>query len=151
MTSEVETVEVTPKKVWSIGQIGALTFLGGPFAGTFLLSKNYRVFENPSAAKKILQLGALYTTLFFIIIALLPEALLEKLPNYSLPVVYIVILLQYAKKHQKALITEHLKVGKKHSCWKVFGLTFVFLPLTLIWGFGLTYIIFWIKDLIFGS
>jgi len=148
MTSDVEPA---PKKVWSVGQIGALTLFGGPFAGTFLLSKNYRVFENPSAAKKILQLGAVSTALLFILFGLLPEALLEKLPNYSIPVAYIVIMIQYAKKHQKALIVEHLKTGEKHSHWKAFGFCLAFMPLAFAWGMGVVFLVTSIKDLIFGS
>lgn len=148
MTSEVETA---PKKVWSIGQIGALTLFGGPFAGTFLLRKNYQIFDNEAAGKKILKLGILFTSLIFLLIGLLPDALLEKLPSYTIPAVYMVIMLQYAKKHQKDLIVDHLKTGQKQSHWKALGLCLAFMPLVFIWGMGIVFVITSLKDLLLGG
>ena len=148
MTNQLETAQ---KKVWSVGQIGTLTLFGGFFAGTFLLSKNYQVFENQAAAKKILKLGAFFTSLIFLLLGVLPAAFLDKLPNYCIPVTYMVFTLQYAKKHQKELIVEHLKTGPKHSHWKALGLCFVFTPLVFLWGMGIMFVASSIKDLFLRS
>ncbi|MCB1076173.1 MAG: hypothetical protein KDK59_11700, partial [Simkania sp.] len=109
MTHEVETVEIPPKKVWTVGQIGAMAFWGGPFAGAFLMSKNYKVFDNPAAAKKTLIWGALFTTLLFLIIGLIPEVALEKIPRVVIPVAYMLVMIEIAKKNQKQAIQDHCK------------------------------------------
>lgn len=135
MTNEIETIEISPKKVWTVGQIGAMAFWGGPFAGAFLMSKNYKVFENQSAAKKTLLWGALFTTLLFLVIGFIPETALEKIPRVVIPVSYMLVMMEIARKSQKSLIEKHCKVGKRQSHWKVFGLIFPFMALALAWGY----------------
>ncbi len=68
-------------------------------------------------------------------IGLIPESSIEKIPRVVIPVSYMVVMMEIARKTQKPLIEDHRKTGKRQSHWKVFGLIFPFMALALAWGY----------------
>ncbi len=108
------------KKIYSTGQIWGSSFIFGPLAGIYLLSKNFETFKDKEKAKQTLVIG-LGITIAFVIILLLVE-----LPKTGavFPIVYTAIIAYCADKNQKEKIKQHLDSGgKKYSNWRVLGIS----------------------------
>jgi hypothetical protein len=117
-------VEHDKIKIYTIGWIIFSTCIGGPLAGCYLISENFKNFGNKDLARKILIIGIISTILLFGSIAyLIVENIMVEFPNSLIPVIYTTIIYVYLKIYQEKSIVKHIeKGGLKYSGWKSTGI-----------------------------
>lgn len=118
-------------KIFTNKMITAATFLGGPLAAGFLISKNYRVFGKDNAARNSLLIGIISTIILFVGIFSIPDYIIEKIPNAIIPGLYTLLTAGLVKWLQGEDIKNFLSnEGEKASNWTAAG--FGFLGLAII-------------------
>jgi len=128
-------------KFYSQKAIGIATFIGGPLAAGYLIRENYLSLEKPNEAKKSLIIGIISTILLFTVIFMIPESIIDKVPNQILPAVYTGIIYLIVEKIHGTILNQHKKNGNEfYSGWKAAGIGFVSLMILLIGIFGCVYI-----------
>ncbi|MFT7158343.1 MAG: hypothetical protein ACI8Q1_003374 [Parvicella sp.] len=75
-------------RFYSQTAIGMATFIGGPIAAGYLIRENYLSLDQPDKGKKSLIIGIISTVLLFTGIFIIPESIMDKVPNQILPAVY---------------------------------------------------------------
>ncbi len=108
------------RKIYTTRQMWVSSFIFGPIAGIYLLSKNFETFKDNENAKRTLIIGLGIVTILIII------ALLIEIPKTGMiiPIIYTVLIKQYANACQKEKIKQHLDSGgKKYSNWRVLGIS----------------------------
>jgi len=78
-------------------------------AGTYLISTNFKVFDEPERAFRTMAVGTVFTIILFVGIFTIPGS--DKLPNYLLPVIYTWIAYYLAQRYQASSISGHLGSG----------------------------------------
>jgi uncharacterized membrane protein len=110
------------QKIFTNKAISVATFFGGPIAAGFLISKNYKVFGNENAARNSIFLGILSTILLFAGIFLIPEQIIDKIPQFAIPGVYTAIITGLVEILQGQKIKDFLSEnGQKASNWQTAG------------------------------
>lgn len=109
--------------VWSAPQTFIATFLGGPLAGCYLISGNYKAMNNPLFAKRALWGGVIGTAALFlarlILEAFFPN-LFEQIPPSVIAATACIVVLSHADIYQKKPIKELRKAGSsRHSYFKL--------------------------------
>lgn len=128
------------QRLYSPTQVGAGSFLGGPFAVVYLLWANFSTLKEESRARATLVYGVLFNIVVLAVLPFLPE----KFPNLLIPIIYMVIARMIAEKMQmsKTAIAASPDYDFE-SGWKVVGLSVLFLGLffavALVWLLGLDY------------
>jgi hypothetical protein len=138
-TLSAQNTEPAPLyKLYTLWQVVAATFLGGPIAGTWLLGANYASLGQPENRKKALLYGSIATVILLILVLfILPEGT----PNSLIPVVSCVLMMSIAKSQQESLVNAHLaRGGAKGSGWYVVGIGLVGLVITVAIGFVLVFL-----------
>lgn len=129
------------KKVYSEGWIWFASYFGGPFAGCYLMSRNFEAFGNIQYAEKSFRIGIISTLLFFFAFSFIPKDIVDILPEFTIPLIYTSIIAGFVQKYQTKDLNEHIKNGgKKYSGWKVFGISIISTILTLAY-FAFVFII----------
>lgn len=73
---------------------------------------------------------ALGLTLLFII--LLPEKISDKIPNFTFPLIYMLIATQVTKKHQEIQVNAYMEAGGSvFSWWRALGISVLGAIITL--------------------
>lgn len=97
----------------------ASAFIGGPFAGFYLLRSNYKNLGEPRLAKKSLIQGIFFSFLLFTSLLILPQKITAIIPKSIFPLLYSMFLGMYADAKQGNEIKNHIKNGgKKYPGWK---------------------------------
>ena len=125
-------------KFYSQKSIGIATFLGGPIAAGYLLRENYLALNKPDEAKKAFVYGLLSTVFVFGIIFIMPERIIDKVPNQIIPIIYTAIIYYIVEKTQGETLKLHKEFGNEfYSGWNAARVGFVSLLLiiTIIIGF----------------
>ena len=126
------------KKIYTKGWILFGTYLGGPLAGGYYVSKNFETFGQQNYADKALKIGIVATIAFFGLFAFIPPSITSKVPNFIIPICYLAILSNYLGKYQDKMLETHLKNGgEKYSGWKVFCIAVACLVISLAFFFTL--------------
>lgn len=113
-------------KIFTNKAISVATFFGGPIAAGFLISKNYKVFGNENAARNSVFIGLLSTILLFAGIFMIPEHIIDKIPQALMPGIYTLIIAGLVEKLQGQKIKEFLaENGQKASNWQAAGYGFL--------------------------
>lgn len=121
-----DTMESHSDKIFSKRAILGATFLGGPLVAGFLISKNFIVFGDEDAARKSLFLGIISTLLLFLIFLILPENIIDKIPQPVIPIIYTVIIGFLIDELQGDKIEEYMALkGQKASGWLAAGYGFI--------------------------
>ena len=110
--------------------IVAATFLGGPLAGGYLISRNFRILGNDDASEHSLLIAIIAAVLIFgNLVVLLPE----NFPLIAIPIVSAAIVFYLVRSYQAQQIKEHLKKGdqKASPLWKAVGVGLIALVLSL--------------------
>lgn len=114
------------KKVYSSFGITLGVFLGGPLAGAYFIAKNYDQFGAHEASKTAIRIGLIITLAVFASLLLLPENIIQGIPNFILPVIFVVASRYLVDKYQKDQLEEFINSGgSKESNWKVVGISLV--------------------------
>ncbi len=118
------------------------TYLGGPIAGFYLMSANFKNLHNTKSAKKTLYIGIVSSIVLFTGVLFVPGVIIDAVPHFLIPLIYTVVITVYAQGIHGEIIKEHLnKGGEIYSGWKVFGMGISFLAVSLIYVFILVMII----------
>ncbi|MFA7615933.1 MAG: MFS transporter [Weeksellaceae bacterium] len=135
-------------KFYSKMAIYTTTFLAGPLAFGYMMWKNFKELGEKRKANLTLILVSVFTVLLFVLIFNLPDNIVERTPNYLLPVLMGAVALGLSEKYFGEILKEHKERGNAfYSVWNSIGVGFVSaLPFLLM---GLFYFIS--GDLIFGS
>jgi hypothetical protein len=132
---------VEKTKLYSTNQVGAASFVGGPFGVVYVLWRNFEALGRSSSATQALVLGGLFVAVVFAVLPLLPE----KFPNYVIPLAYSLTARVLAEKYQmsKQAIADSEQY-EFHSNWHVFGISVAFLiafmAIAVLWVFGLDHL-----------
>ncbi len=76
------------KKLFTQKGISIATFLGGPLAAGYLVRQNFRALGKETEALISIILGILLTAATFIPLFMLPEDIVDKIPNQLIPAIY---------------------------------------------------------------
>ncbi|MDR6760145.1 hypothetical protein J2Y38_000324 [Flavobacterium sp. 2755] len=107
--------EIPDQKIYSQKAIRVGTFLGGPLVAGYLLSQNFKTFNDFEKVKRTWIITLIGTVLIFGFIFLIPENVL--VPNFIFPLIYMSIVAYFTKQYQEEKINEHLKNGGEEFGW----------------------------------
>lgn len=120
-------------KFYSQKSIGIATFIGGPLAAGYLIRENYLSLGKPDEGKKSLIIGIISTILLFSGIFMIPESIIEKVPNQILPAIYTGIIYLIVEKIHGSILNQHKENENEfYSGWKAAGIGFISLVILLI-------------------
>lgn len=118
------TIVLKEKKLCTIGGIELAAILGGPLGAFYLISKNFDALENNAQVKKNLFYGFIFTILIIGSVFLFSDNILNKIPPFMFPIIYVSIIGVYARRIQGNDIKEGLLAGiKKYSILKIIGIS----------------------------
>lgn len=117
------------QRTYTVGQIGVCSFLGGPIAGGWMLSKNYAAFGDEDQSRAALMYTGLGVIALCAIIPFIPESF----PSSAFPIGYCALLSAIAHKDK-----EKIETYTRKSHWKAFGIS-VAAFVILITLFGITF------------
>ena len=124
MTSEV--------KVYSKNAILIMTFICGPLAGAYMMTKNFELFGDTLVARRAK--GLILAAAILIAVYLVFPFEFPKGIERVLPLVYTLIIYQCTVKWQGANLRRHFENGgMKHSVWRVLLVSIVALLITLLY------------------
>lgn len=95
----------TERAVW------ITSFFGGPLAAGYLIYENYRNLDNSRNAKISLIIGILASIVVFGGVFLIPEKIIDKIPNQIIPIIYTVIIYFIVKKIFGKELKDHKENG----------------------------------------
>ena len=121
------------KGIYTKGNIIASAFIGGTLAPAYLMSQNFRMLRNDDAAKKSMLIGIIATVVVFGGLAVLPEEVVETIPNMAIPIITMAVAGYAVKSYQEKQIEEYLKKGgEAASTWKALLVAFGFFFLEVL-------------------
>lgn len=127
-------------QLYSEKQISIATFIGGPIAAGILLRKNYLNLERPKAAFNALFLGIFATIIIYIGLFILPDNIVDKMPNVLIPLIYTGIISIIVNKSMGIQILNHRKNGMIFfSYWNSFGVAIIALVINVAFIFSIVY------------
>lgn len=85
--------------LYSQKAIGIATFTGGPIAVGYLIHVNYLALDKPDEGKKALLISIIATIALLGVIFLVPENIIEKIPNQLLTLMYLGIIYMIVEKN----------------------------------------------------
>ncbi len=129
------------KKLFSQRSIAIATFFGGPAAAGYLVKKNYESYNQDDKGKKALIIGIISTLLIFAGIFLMPENIIDKIPNALIPAIYTGIIYLIVEKIQGQWLKEHQESGGDfYSGWKATGIGAIFMVILFVLIMGIAFI-----------
>ncbi|WP_417875706.1 hypothetical protein [Winogradskyella sediminis] len=121
MTESINTTK--DLKFYSQKSIGISTFIGGPMAAGYLIKENYKALNENDKGKTALIISILATIAIFGTLFLIPETIIDKIPNMLIPAVYTgIIYLIVNKIHGTILDTHEAHNNAFYSGWKAAGI-----------------------------
>jgi len=128
-------------KFYSQKAIGIATFIGGPLAAGYLIRENFNTISKPDEGKKSLIIGIISTILLFGGIFIIPENIMDKIPNQLLPLIYTGLVYLIVEHYQGKLLNTHKDNNNEfYSGWKASGIGFISLIIILIGVFGFAFL-----------
>lgn len=117
------------------------TVFGGPLAGGYLLSHNFKTFSKIDESKKTLAFSIGITLLIVPLFFYLPEYVSVKLPEQLFHLLWAGVIYFVVKKYQKESISSHLaRSGRKGSGLVVFYVSLLSTFITLAYGIAFAYL-----------
>ena len=130
------------KKFYTIGWIAFGSYLGGPLAGAYMLSKNFENFGEVDDAENTMRIGIITTLLLFGLLPFIPTSIMIHIPKHLIPVVYTAAIYAFTKRHQEKDIQAHLKnSGAKHSGWDAFWVSLVSFVISFAYALILMFVL----------
>ena len=110
-------------KLYTINAITAATFLGGPLAAGILVRRNYLNIGMESEGQKAIVFGIVATFLLFFGIFMIPDPIIDKIPNIVIPAIYTIAITFIVHKLQGPLLAKHKEDGNEfYSQWRAVGI-----------------------------
>ena len=120
-------------KLYSSNNIVGATFFGGPLAAGYLLSKNFKKLGDRDAARTSLLIAIGVTVLLFGGLFVIPEQIVDRIPNLLIPFALAGIAGYLVRNFQQQQIEQHIKEGGQTASWlNALGVSMVSLLLTLV-------------------
>ena len=107
--------QVTTGRFYSPRQIGVASLLGSPLAAAWFISRDYSVLADERREIRYLWFG-LAATIFVLAVAL---ALPQKTPNVLWPLIYSMVIEQWAKSQFDGPYKRHIGDGGSQGSWWV--------------------------------
>jgi hypothetical protein len=114
MEEILDTQPITGK-VYTVTQITIATFLGGPLGGGYMISENYKLFNQSTKATQAIIYSVAALFILFAIGYLIPDD--SSFPPSILPVIYAIAIRQVAQAAQGGLIQTHTDGGGATFTW----------------------------------
>ncbi|MFP4165406.1 MAG: hypothetical protein ACLFVE_15645 [Chitinispirillaceae bacterium] len=133
-------------RVYTRKSLGIAAVLGGPLAAGYLISENFKIFDQKNKARKALITGIFATTVFYTLLVVIPEKYTAFLPNAAagvlFPSLFTLFGLWWMERVQGKEIRNHMEQGGGlHSGWKAGGIGMVGSVITLAFVFWQAFII----------
>jgi hypothetical protein len=122
-----DVVVVPTYKLYSGGQMGLATFLGGPLAGCWLLARNFKRLQRPRAARLAIGLGVVWMAALFAMALMV--AFFGRL--FGLFSIGLMIMLAY-KTQGDAFLSHTRRGGRRSSWWAAIGIGLASLALVVV-------------------
>ena len=117
-----ETDTKTDILLYSQASIAIATFFGGPLAAGILVRRNFINLGNEQAGKHAVVIGIIFTILILGGVFLIPEPVLDMIPNVLIPSIYTAIIYFIVEKYQGAELKAHKTNNYPfYSAWKAAG------------------------------
>ncbi|WP_338408988.1 hypothetical protein [uncultured Flavobacterium sp.] len=128
-------------KFYSQKAIGIATFIGGPLAAGYLIQQNYISLNKPDQGKKSLLIGIVTTIILFGGIFMIPDNIIDKVPNQILPLIYTGIIYLIVEKIHGKILNKHKKNENEFfSRWKAAAIGLIALAVLSIGIFGYVFL-----------
>lgn len=132
-------MEGSYKKLYSQKGISIATFFGGPLAAGYLIRQNFIALGKEREGLIAMVLGILFTAAIFIPVFMLPEEIIDKIPNQLIPAIYTLIIYGIVEAiHGKELKKFKEEQRSFESNWKATGIGFLWM--LVLAGVLVTYI-----------
>lgn len=130
------------KKVYSVAGVGLGTFIGGPLTGGYLLSRNFAAMGRSELVRPTLFAGFLATLCLVSIFTILPEEVVNAVPQFIIPLLTAFLARHLYLRHQKESIDQLVEeeAGTPTSNWKVVGISLLFAIFTYLLGLGIIFL-----------
>ncbi len=130
------------RKLYSQRTIAIATYIGTPAVAGYLVQKNYQAFGQDIKGRNSLIIGIVSTLLMFIAIFSIPEHIIDKIPNFLIPLIYMGIIYLVVEKLQGDWLKSHKdNNGEFFSAWKAAGIGAIFLVILCVIGFAVAFIL----------
>ncbi|TCK68779.1 hypothetical protein DFQ05_0289 [Winogradskyella wandonensis] len=124
-------------KLYSTKSITGATFLGGPLVAGYLISENFKAFNETNKAKTSLITGIVATIFLFTAILIIPEDIMSKIPNSVIPLFYTGIIWFFVEWTQGDRLNTHKENNNTfYSGWRAAGFGFLSLIIIVVGLFG---------------
>lgn len=95
----------------SIQSINLATFLGSPIAGAYLMKENYNLLHRRLIGNLIFYGSIAITLGLVILLTLLPDAVVDAIPNYAFPIVSMALIYLLSKNQFGKILEAHKVAG----------------------------------------
>jgi hypothetical protein len=113
------------RKFYSQRVILIATFLGSPAAAGILIRRNFLSLGKEKQGFNALIIGIISTILLFVVLFLLPEPIIDKIPNVLIPLMYTGIIYFIVEKTQGEALREHQENNNLfYSVWRSVAIGF---------------------------
>jgi hypothetical protein len=127
----ISLVQPPLKKVYKSSMIRVATFIGGPLAAGYLMSENFKVFNEPENARKAIIYSIIATVAIIGVALLIPG--LNRGQSYLFPLIYAWIAWYLVQHYQGANISSHDNAGgETYSWWRPIGISLICLVIMLV-------------------
>ena len=124
-------IQKPTQKIFKDRAIWVGTFLGGPLAAGYLISENFKAFNETDKAKKTWIYAIIATIIIFGGVFLIPENI--KIPNQIIPLIYTAIAYYLVQHFQGQNISTHLSSGGQlYNWWRTITVGIIGLIITTI-------------------
>lgn len=118
-------------KIYKDRAIWVGTFLGGPLVAGYLISENFKAFDENNKAKKTWIYSIIVTIVVFVGVFFIPENV--KIPNQIIPIIYTAIAYYLVQHFQGQNISSHLNSGGQFfGWWRTIAVGLIGLVITII-------------------
>ncbi|MDR2890313.1 MAG: hypothetical protein LBV18_01710 [Alistipes sp.] len=119
--------------VYKNNQFWLASMLGGPLAAGYMAAANFKAFDEPQRAKTAWIYAVAATVIVFGVIFLLPDAVMDKIPNYIIPAIYTGVAYLLVDRFQGKKIDAHRVAGGRVFSWgRVFAIGLIGAAVTLL-------------------
>jgi hypothetical protein len=127
------------EKIYKEKHIVAATFFGGPLVAGYLLSENFKVFNENTKSRNAIIISIIFTILLFIVLFSIPTSI--SIPNMLLPLIYTGIAYVLLKLYQSEDIQNHTEsFGMFYSGWNTFAISLIGCFITVIAVFATAFL-----------